>query len=138
MAADEPLCTAADVAVTVRWEQDGSGLRGQVIAENVGSRACRLAGKPRVTPLRADGARLPVRNTITLEWVPPGYALLRPGQRAAARLAWSSWCGEPAGDQALVEWEGGTAMAKVHGPTQPDCVDDRPTNLNPYWFFLTA
>ena len=39
--AQAPLCEAADLAVVVRWERDGTGLRGQVLAENVGGRVCR-------------------------------------------------------------------------------------------------
>ncbi len=53
--AEAPLCTAADLAVTVHWERDGTGLRGQVVAENVGG----LAGKPAVSPLAGTGRRCP-------------------------------------------------------------------------------
>jgi hypothetical protein len=38
-----PLCGSDDLAVVVSWERDGAALDGQVIAENVGGRACRLA-----------------------------------------------------------------------------------------------
>lgn len=139
MPADEiPICSSEDVAVTVHWEQAGSGLRGQVIAENVGSRACRLDGKPAVIPLGTDGKSLPVRNVVTLEFMEPGYAVLLPGQRAAARLQWPSWCGQQASDQARVEWPGGAAVASVHGPLQPGCDPDRPSDIAPYWFFVQA
>src|SRR5215469_5563886 len=36
-----PACGPGDLSVTVRWEREGGGLRGQVIAENAGRRACR-------------------------------------------------------------------------------------------------
>jgi hypothetical protein len=55
-----PLCGSDDLAVVVNWEHDGPALDGQVIAENVSGRACRLADKPGVTPLQPDGTALPV------------------------------------------------------------------------------
>jgi hypothetical protein len=63
-----PACLPGEVSVTVRWEHDGSRLRGHVIAENTGSRACRLPGKPQVRSLGLDGMPLPVENAITMEW----------------------------------------------------------------------
>jgi hypothetical protein len=96
-----PLCEPEDLAVTVRWRADAArGLRGQVVAENTGGRVCRLPGKPAVTPFGVDGTPLPARTVITLEMRPPGYVILQPGQRAAAPVAWLSWCGQrvsPAG-----------------------------------------
>jgi hypothetical protein len=134
--AEAPLCEAADLAVVVRWEQDGTGLRGQVLAENVGGRVCRLAGKPEVTPLAADGAPLPAGTVVTLEWRSPGYVLLRPGQRAAARVGWASWCGRRAAGRARVGWGSGEAVAEVHGPAQPECSAGAPDNLVSSWFEL--
>jgi hypothetical protein len=134
--AEVPLCEAADLAVAVHWERDGTGLRGQVVAENVGGRACRLAGKPAVTPLAADGTPLPARTVITLEWRSPGYVRLAPGQRAAARVSWGSWCGRQAADRARVEWDGGHAVANVRGPAQPECSPGAPDNLASSWFQL--
>jgi hypothetical protein len=55
-----PLCGSDDLAVVVKWEHGSPGLDGQVIAENVSGRACRLAYKPEVTPLHPDGTPLPV------------------------------------------------------------------------------
>jgi Protein of unknown function (DUF4232) len=132
--AEAPLCEAADLAVTVRWEREGTGLRGQVLAENVGGRVCRLAGKPAVTPLAGDGTPLPAQTVSTLEWRSPGYVLLRPGQRAAARVFWASWCGRRAAGRARVGWEGGEAVAEVHGPAQPECSPGAPGNLVSSWF----
>jgi hypothetical protein len=88
-----PPCGPDGLTVVVKWERDGAGLRGQVIAENVGGRAFRLAGKPEVTPLRSDGSPLPARTITTREWKSPGYVILPPGERAAAQVAWTSWCG---------------------------------------------
>jgi hypothetical protein len=136
----EPLCEPGDLAVTVRWEPDGSGgLRGQVVAENVGSRACRLPGKPAVAPVGADGTPLPVQTVVTLEWVQPGYVILQPGQRATAPVFWLSWSGQPASDQARVGWGAGgdrSTLADVHGPLQPECAAGRPDNLSSSWFRL--
>ncbi len=134
--AQAPLCEAADLAVVVRWARDGTGLRGQVLAESVGGRVCRLAGKPEVTPLAGDGTPLPAQTVVTLEWRSPGYVLLRPGQRAAARVGWSSWCGRQAGGRAQVRWDGGEAVAEVHGPAQPECSPGEPDNLVSSWFEL--
>jgi Protein of unknown function (DUF4232) len=134
--AEAPLCEAADLAVTVRWERVGTELRGQVLAENLGGRVCRLAGKPEVTPLAGDGTPLPAQTVITLEWRSPGYVLLRPGQRAAARVSWASWCGRRPAGRARVGWEGGEAVAEVHGPAQPECSPGAPGNLVSSWFEL--
>jgi Protein of unknown function (DUF4232) len=130
-----PACGPDDLAVTVNWERAGPGLRGRVIAENVGARACRLANKPSVRPLRPDGSPLPVETIITLELRHPGYVTLQPGQRAASPVAWGSWCGEQASDRARVDWSGGSAVAVVHGPVQPECAG-APDNITSSWFNL--
>jgi hypothetical protein len=131
-----PACGPDDVAVVVSWERDGTGLRGQVIAENVGGRACQLAGKPDVTPLRPDGSPLPTRTIVFMEFRSPGYVVLQPGERAAARVWWGSWCGPQASDRARVSWPGGSTVAKVHGPVQPECTPGRGDNLSSAWFDL--
>ncbi len=130
-----PACGPDDLTVTVRWERDGSGLRGQVIAENTGGRACRLPGKPGVRPLGLDGRPLPVETGITLQWVSPGYVVLEPGQRAAAPVAWGGWDGLAASAQAQVTWESGAATAAVEGPAQP-AATDAPGNISSSWFRL--
>jgi hypothetical protein len=131
-----PACGPDDLAVAVRWERDGTGLRGQVIAENMSGRACQLANKPDVTPLRPDGSPLPTRTVISLEFKSPGYVVLQPGDHAVARVFWGSWCGQQASDRAQVSWPGGSTVAKVHGPTQPECVQGRADNLSSSWFDL--
>lgn len=131
-----PLCGSDDLAVVVSWEHDGTALSGQVIAENVSGRACRLRHKPGVTPLQSDGTPLPVITIVGMEGRDPDYVILQPGQRAVARVYWRSWCGQQASDRARVDWPGGSAIAKVHGPVQPECLQDRPTNLTSSWFKL--
>jgi len=134
----EPVCEPGDLAMTVRWDPDGSGgLRGQVIAENVGGRACRLPGKPGVAPIGADGTPLPVETVVTMEWLEPGYVILRPGQRAAAPVFWGSWGGQRATDQARVSWGDRATVARVYGPVQPDSTAGKPGNLSSSWFRLT-
>jgi len=128
-----PACGPDDLSVTVRWERHGTGLRGQVIAENTGDRACRLPGKPGVTPLGRDGQPLPVETLITLEWLSPGYVTLEPGERAAAAVAWDGWGGQAASSRAQVTWEGGAATAAVEGPPQPDATG-APGNISSSWF----
>jgi hypothetical protein len=130
-----PACLPGEVSVTVRWERDEGGLRGQVIVENTGGRACRLPGKPRVRPLGMDGAPLPVRNIITMEWRNPGHVVVEPGQRAAAPLLWAGWDGAGASPRAEVEWGGGTAVAPVEGPVQPTSAGPA-RNLTSSWFDL--
>ena len=131
-----PLCGPDDLAVVVNWEHDGPALHGQVIAENVGGRACRFADKPGVTPLQPNGAPLQVKTIISLEMKVPRYVILEPGQRAAARVYWASWCGQQASNRARVDWPGGSAVATVHGPTQPECSIGGPDNMTSSWFRL--
>ena len=131
-----PPCGPDDLAVTVSWERVGAGLRGQVIAENVSGRACRLAGKPQVRPLQPDGTPLPVETVISLEMRTPGYVILSPGDRAAAPVSWASWSGQRASDRAQVSWDGGSAVTEVRGPAQPECVQGRSGNLTSSWFGL--
>ena len=130
-----PTCGPGDLSVTVRWEPDGDGLRGQVIAENTGGRACLLPGKPGVRPLGLDGQPLPVETVITMEWVSPGYVALAPGQQAAAPAAWHGWNGAAASTRAQVTWAGGAATAEVEGPAQPTATD-APRNISSSWFRL--
>jgi len=59
-----PLCGSDDLAVVVSWEHDGTALSGQVIAENVSGRACRLRHKPGVTPLQSDGTPRELRHSF--------------------------------------------------------------------------
>lgn len=131
-----PPCRSDDLAVVVSWEPDGTGLRGQVIAENVSGRPCQLASKPGVTPLRPDGTPLPAHTIISLEMRSPGYVVLQPGQRAAASVSWASWCGQQASNRAQVDWPGGSTIAEVHGPPQPACSPSRASNLTTSWFDL--
>ncbi len=100
---------------------------------------CRLglASKPEVTPLQPDGTPLPVETIVTLEEKIPPYVVLEPGQRAASRVHWGSCCGQ-ASDRARVDWPGGSAVATVHGPTQPECSPAQSDNLTTSWFHLTT
>ncbi len=130
-----PWCGPGDVSVTVRWEPDGDGLRGQVIAGNIGSRACRMPGKPEVTPLGLDGRPLGVEGVQTLELEFPGYVVLEPGQQAAALVFWSGWNGPKASSRAQVTWDDGSAIAQVQGPVQP--VSSQPRGqITSSWFRL--
>jgi hypothetical protein len=131
-----PLCGSDDLEVVVQWEHGSPGLDGQVIAENVSGRACRLGHKPGVTPLQPDGTPLSVETLVTLEEKIPPYVIIEPGQRAAARVHWRAWCGQQASDRARVDWFGGSTAAKVHGPTQPECSPGQPDNLTSSWFHL--
>jgi hypothetical protein len=129
-----PDCQGDEVEVTVRWERDGAGLRGQVLVRNVGGRTCRLPGKPGVRPLGQDGRPLEVNTSITLELLEPGYVDIAPGEQAAARVTWPNWCGPAAGDQAEVTWNDTPVTARVEGPVQPSCQPGRGGNLTSWWF----
>lgn len=131
-----PPCTGADVVVRVVWERAGRGLRGEVVVRNVGDHACRLGGKPAVSPLAADGTRLATQTAVTLELRGSGYVVVQPGQRARAAVGWSNWCGPDPSDRALVTWWDGSAVAEVEGPLRPGCDSRRPTNLTSSWFDL--
>jgi hypothetical protein len=131
-----PVCHPNDVSVTVHWERHGNGLRGQVVAENISARACRLPGKPAVVPIGQDGKPLPAETIITMEWISPGYVELAPGDRAAAGVGWGNWCGDQASQRALVRWEGTELVAEVDGPAQPGCEPGKPNNLTSGWFTL--
>lgn len=133
-----PLCGSDDLSVVVNWEHDGPARHGQVIAENIGGQACRLADKPAVTPLQPDGVPLQVKTIISFELKVPRYVILEPGQRAASRVHWASWCGQQASDRARVDWPGGSAEARVHGPTQPECSPGQPSDLSSSWFRLVT
>lgn len=129
-----PECGSDDLAVLVRWERARVGLAGQIIAENVSGRTCRLSHKPWVIPLGTDGRELPVEAIITAE------LRLRPvildlGERAAAPVGWAGWCGDAASGVVRVNWGSGSAVVDVEGPRQPDCPDpEQPTNLSSSWF----
>jgi hypothetical protein len=131
-----PVCQPDDLAVTVRWESHGPGLRGQVVAENISARSCRLPGKPGIVPVGQDGKPLPAQTIVTMEWMSPGYVELAPGDRAAAPAGWANWCGEPASRRALVRWDGVEVVAEVDGPVQPGCEPGKPNNLTSGWFHL--
>ena len=57
-----PPCAGEDVVVRVIWEREGGGLRGEVVVHNVGDHACRLGGKPSVSPLAADGTAIAAQS----------------------------------------------------------------------------
>ena len=133
-----PLCGSDDLTVRLHWQEgENHSLRGEVLAENVGPRACRLGMKPGVRPLASDGKPLAAECIQTLEMVYPSHVLLQPGEQARASVAWSGWCGEPASGQTVVSWDGGSALVQAQGPRQPGCDEERPQNLSSDWFRKT-
>ncbi|MFI5607443.1 DUF4232 domain-containing protein [Amycolatopsis sp. NPDC051903] len=131
-----PLCGPDDLAVSLYWERDGQGLRGTVVAENVGTRTCRSGMKPGVQPLGLDGVPLPTDTLVSAEMRRPAHVVLEPGDRAAAPVSWRNWTGAPAGDRAIVGWNGGESVVvvEVDAPRQPGCRPGVPENLTSSWF----
>lgn len=92
-----PPCGSDDLAVSVRWSRATSGgLVGEVVAENVSGRVCRLGSKPGLQPLGSDGQPLGVDQWITLKMRVPPFVILEPGQSASAPITWSGWSGRSA------------------------------------------
>jgi hypothetical protein len=128
-----PLCTPADVSLSLTWRSVGSALAGILTATNHTGAACDLAVKPAIYPLDTGGQRLDVLDAATDE----GYAgptQLAAGARTSSTLSWNGWCGAKAGSTAQVEWGAGTATATVAGPTTPGCVRNGATNITSTWF----
>lgn len=114
---------------------DDGSLRGDLTVRNRGTVVCRVGGKPALTPLGVDGRPLPAQTVVTMEMRMPGWVVLQPGARAASRVGWSGWCGDPASGRAHVRWEQGEATIMVDGPPQPRCPDGgQPVNLWSSWF----
>ncbi|MEU4245875.1 DUF4232 domain-containing protein [Amycolatopsis sp. NPDC026612] len=115
-----PPCGSDDLAVSVRWfRASGGGLRGEVVAENVSGRICRLGRKPGLQPLGLDGQPLGVDQWVTLELRVPPFAILVSGQLASASISWSGWSGRSASGRIVVSWEGGSATVDAAGPIEP-------------------
>ena len=131
-----PYCSADDVDVALEWQMDDhGGLRGRVLITNTGTRACRVGGKPGLSPLGMNGDALPAQHIVSTELRMPSWALLAPGQQAAAGVSWSGWCGDPASGRVRVRWQDGEATVTVNGPPQPRCpYGGQPTNLSSTWF----
>ena len=133
-----PECGPDDVRVTLAWQlQDDGGLRGRLLVENTGARACRLSGKPVLHPLDRGGRPLDAPTVVTLEFRQPGSVVVPPGGRAGAAVSWAGWAGPPAGNRAVVGWGSPRqeATAAVSGPVQPTRTAP-PHNLTSGWFEL--
>jgi hypothetical protein len=72
-------------------------------------------------------------TVVTLEFHPPGYVDIGPGEEAIAPVAWSGWNGEVASGEVRVQWPGGQATVTVEGPRQPT-TSGPATNLWSSWF----
>jgi hypothetical protein len=133
---EAPEARPDEVAFTLTWLPDGDGLRGDLGVRNVGTHRIRLTGKPRLTPLDADGHPLEADSVITLELRVPGYVELDPGDSATADVGWAGWDGLAAGGTVRVEWPGGQADVPAAGPRQP-AGSGPATNLWSSWFVRT-
>jgi uncharacterized protein DUF4232 len=111
-------------------------LIGALTATNVSQQACRLSGKPDLRPYGLDDKPLETSTIVTMEFVPPGYVVVEPGQRAETWVVWRSWDGPRAAERVTVSWPGGRKEVIASGPLQPDSVPGHGTNLSTGWFFL--
>lgn len=130
---EAPEARPEDVAFTLAWLPDGDGLRGQLEARNVADHRIRLSGKPRLTPLAADGGPLQTDSIVTMELRVPGHVELDPGESATANVGWAGWDGPAAAGTVRVEWPGGQADVPTVGPRQP-AGSGPATNLWSSWF----
>ncbi|MBV8196030.1 MAG: DUF4232 domain-containing protein [Candidatus Dormibacteraeota bacterium] len=131
-----PYCGPDEIEASLAWTMtDRGGLSGRLTLRNVGNRACRVGGKPEITPLAVNGAPLPTQHIITLEKRVPSWTIIGPGESAAAGVWWSGWCGAPASGEVRVAWEQGEATVTADGPHQPQCLgSEAPTNTSSSWF----
>jgi Protein of unknown function (DUF4232) len=119
------------------WEAEPGGrLAGQLRARNVSNRPVRLAHKPGLQVLGADGVPLEAKWIITLEYVSPRYADLDPGEAAVSRVDWAGWDGAPPSGEVVVHLPGGTSRVQASGPRQPES-SGHATNLTSSWFVRT-
>lgn len=130
---DVPEARPSDVAFRLFWRAESGHLRGELVATNVSDHAVRLSGKPGLTPIGLDGEPLAAKTVVTLEFVPPGFVQLAPGERARTRVGWSGWDGPPASSTVLVTWSGGQTEVTADGPAQPEGHGPA-TNLSSSWF----
>ena len=136
---DFPECEPRDAEVSVHWDAMDGALTGRVEVLNIGMGACRLSGKPVLSPLGQDHAPLPTDFIVTLEAALPGFVVLQPGMRASARVTWAAWDGAPASSQAIVSWAGGAKEVTVTGPMQPESRGaGGARNLSSSWFELVG
>jgi len=122
-----------DVTFALTWLAENGALSGVLEARNISQRRVRLSGKPRLSPLDADGRPLDAVAIVTLEMRMPGYVELDPGESARSKIGWAGWDGPAAGELVRVEWPGGQADVPVAGPRQPTATGPA-TNLWSSWF----
>jgi hypothetical protein len=123
-----------DVQFVLAWHADEDrGLIGELRVRNISATSVMLGGKPAIQPLRTDGVPLDARTAMTLEFRPPGYVEIEPGEEAVAPVGWAGWNGPPASGDVLVQWPGGTSRVTVSGPHQPEASGPR-TTLRSSWF----
>jgi hypothetical protein len=130
---DAAEASPEDVTFALTWSAEDGALKGVLEARNVGQHRVRLSGKPRLSPLDADGQPLDAVAIATLEMRMPSYVELDPGESARSNIGWAGWDGPPAGGVIRVEWPGGQADVAVSGPRQPSGTGPA-TNLWSSWF----
>ena len=85
-----PWCALEELEASVTWAMtDQGGLGGHLTLRNVGTRTCRVGGKPEITPLDVNGEPLPTKHIVSLELRVPSWAAIGPRETAAARVWWS-------------------------------------------------
>jgi Domain of unknown function (DUF4232) len=130
---DAAEATSEDLAFALTWSAEDGALKGVLEARNISRRRVRLSGKPRLTPLDAEGRPLDAMAIATMELRMPGYAELGPGESARSDIGWAGWDGPATAGVVRVEWPGGRADVPVSGPHQPTATGPA-TNLWSSWF----
>jgi hypothetical protein len=130
---DAAEASPEDVTFALTWSAEEGALKGTLEARNVSEHRVRLSGKPRLSPLDADGQPLEAMAIATLEMRMPDYVELDPGESARSNVGWAGWDGPAASGIVAVEWRGGQVQVPVSGPHQPSGTGPA-TNLWSSWF----
>ena len=124
--------------MSLAWTGHGRLLRGELSVRNVGAVRVRLSGKPQLIPLGLDGSELPVPCINTLEFRPPSYVDLDPGETAISNVNWGGhWDGANPSGRFVVKWRGGSSQVTASGPRHP-IGSVQATNIMAGWFQRAA
>lgn len=129
----------ADLAISLAWRFDHSGmLIGVLRACNTADHPVRIARKPDLQPLGADGSPLGADCIVTAEMRRPGYVDLPPGCEAVNSVCWAGWDGPPANGDWVIVVPGGASRVRATGPLQPERRGPATNLTSTWWEFWAA